>query len=263
MTDILSSDETVESPLQDQASVEVPEVPEQPKKQWIPLILAAVSGIKGKIQRFHDRNPNRTWISLGAIGVFVVSVLIWFLFIATHPERMTADSASWDRKIEVVKFVVVRDDGWSHPSDAYDIDRSWRQSGTRQVYAGTESYSCGTTSNPRTCTRTKYRTEPVYDWWYEYKINRWRFSRHVWTRADNKSTPFWGDLSNEHFDENPVLGNEKLSGKRSETYVINLKDSEGDIYREELSLAQWTNVVLGRSYVANVTQTGIIRSVKW
>lgn len=37
---------------------------------------------------------------------------------------------------------------------------------SRQVACGTESYSCGTSKNPRTCTRTKYCTE-YYDCSYE------------------------------------------------------------------------------------------------
>lgn len=207
-------------------------------------------------------------IAGGATALVLIIVAVWALFFRTHEETMTATDFSWQRRIEVIDYQPRHDNGWSHPSDAYNIDRSWRIHHYERVISHyrTETYSCGTTQSPRTCTRSVpvYRDKPVYRWWYDYTIDRWRFKRWITTGAEAKvPVPHWADLSGEHFDSANVYGNEQLSGTRGETYKVYLTGDEDKVYERVVSLDEWNAVSKGEPLTVHITVTGIIRSVDW
>lgn len=211
-------------------------------------------------------NETLQWAGIGS-GVVVIIWFAWFMFIATHPETMTVQSVKWERRIEVLDFQPRNRDGWSRPpSDAYDVDRDWRYHYTERVFSHyvTESYSCGTSSAPRTCTRQNavYRNRDVYDWWYRYKVNRWATSR--WIVSGGVTDPVWADLSGEKFDSTDVIGNEQLSGKREEVYTATLYNPESDkTYPRSIPLQTWSAVQVGERMTVHITRGGSIRSVDW
>lgn len=133
----------------------------------------------------------------------------WGIWQIATPDVFTAtiQQRHWVVAVEVQENRPVQEGGWVLPTGAYQVQRSTRQRGTRQVQVGTRSEShevsyreqtgteekCTTRSKGNgTATRscrdvpvytTKYRTEtrevpvyrtdPVYDTWYNYTIKKW------------------------------------------------------------------------------------------
>ncbi|NJL01957.1 MAG: hypothetical protein HC910_15870 [Spirulinaceae cyanobacterium SM2_1_0] len=140
-------------------------------------------------------------VAFGAVGVG------WGLLV---PRIIEAEviARNWTVSIEIQELRPVREGGWSLPTGAYNVTSSQRQSGTREVQTGTQTQQvevayeeqvgtqeeCTTVSRgdgtgERSCTdvpvyatryRTEtkevpvYRTEPVYDTWYDYTIDAWQ-----------------------------------------------------------------------------------------
>lgn len=220
-----------------------------------------------------QQHLSSSWIYYAsAFGFMFLVWIIWFFFIATKEHEMTIERFAWERKIEVIDYQPRSDSGWSKPRDAYNVDRTWRYRRTDRVFSHyetrTESYSCGSYEQPRTCTRTRqeavYKNVDVYDWYYSYTIDRWRHDRWIVTNAGNQTTPFWDDLKDEKFDSRDIIGNEQLSGKRTEYYRVYLTDNDDNRkYTEDIDLATWTSLKQGDVVIAHITRTHSIRSVDW
>lgn len=242
-----------------------------PEPEVITLPVEKVNRIKsaaGRVRDSYTDNPTPYWWAGGVTATLGVIWLVWFLFFATHVEKMTAESASWERKIEVEDFQPREESQWYYaPSDAYNVSRDYRYHYTERYISGysIETYSCGTYTQPRTCTREEpiYSYREIYDWYYRYTVDRWRHAYWVTTGALDHSTPFWDDLKGYTFDERDVIGNEKLSGKRTEEYKIFLVEKNGEKHVQELDLNTWIRVTIGRVYNVNVNRVGYIRSVNW
>lgn len=204
---------------------------------------------------------------IGFIFVVLIGWLIFFFFISTHTTEVHVQSFRWTRQIEVIQYLPRHRDGWNRPpSDAYDVDRDWRYHYSRQVldHYETDRYSCGTTENPRTCTRQRavYRSESVYDWYYHYTVNRWAHSRWIVSGGQNHLEPYWHDLSGEHFSSVDMIGNEQLSGKREETYTVVVSTKEGN-FTKDVPLTTWRSINPNATYVGHITRSGNLRSVNW
>ena len=213
-------------------------------------------------------NRNVIYASGAAISVILIIFLVWFFFFKTHSENLTAERGTWERKIAVESFAPRDRSGWSYPpSDAYNVDRDYRYHYSREVFSHYDisTYNCGTYSEPRTCTRQKavYRSEPVYDWYYSYTVDRWAFDRWIVTSGDKNSVPSWADLSAYTFVDSEVIGNERLSGKREEDYDVYLRNEKGEEKHLDVDQKIWTNIQIGAIYKAEVNHVGTVRSVNW
>lgn len=207
---------------------------------------------------------------LGGIGFISIVWIIWFFFIATNTHNMTIERFSWERKIEVIQYKVLHDSGWSRPPrDAYNVDRDYRYHYSERYVSGyhTESYSCGSYDRPKTCTRQveEYSWRDVYDWHYDYNYNRWRHSRWIVSGAADQSTPFWADLTNEHFDSTDVIGNEQLSGNRAETYTVYFVDNTDNnrAHSEMVDLSLWSKLSVGQKITGQVTRSHVVKDIDW
>jgi hypothetical protein len=124
------------------------------------------------------------------------------------------------------------------PSDAFNVDRSERQRDTRQVPDGETCRTVrvdngdGTYSQRQECT-PKYRSEPVYDDYCDYNVNRWALDRRETAAGDALSdSPAWPALSLTNNGDN--LGSER-EGQREEIYTVRFRADDGSTYDCEFS----------------------------
>jgi len=160
----------------------------------------------------------RNVATVGIVG-FASCGVLWGAWQAIAPRSIEAEivSRDWVVSVEIQEQRPVAEGGWSVPSDAYHVRSSQRQRGTRQVQTGTrteqvqvayqeqtgtreecKTVSRGDGTGTRSCqdvpvyetryrTETKevpvYTTEPVYDTWYDYTVDRWQTLRTVEERG--------------------------------------------------------------------------------
>ncbi len=167
------------------------------------------------------------WIILTGVAIATACGVLLGLWRAVTPRTIVADvvARTWTVGVEVQELRPVAEGGWNLPAGAYNVSTSQRQRGTRQVQIGTEteqvqvSYqeqvgtreecttvSLGDGTGSRSCTdvpvyetryRTEtrevpvYRTEPVYDLWYDYMIDTWQplETVEVWGADDEPRQP--------------------------------------------------------------------------
>jgi hypothetical protein len=192
------------------------------------------------------------------VVVLTVTLLVWYFFFATHKQSVTIESFSWVRQIEVEDFQARAKSGWDHPSDAYDISEDWRYHYSVQVYDGE---TCSGTGSSLTCS-AHYHSKAVYDWWYEYTVDRWDHAEWLTTEAADHH-PVWYGLELLVFDDTPVIGHRRLSGDRIEHYTVHFTTPKGKAYKSDAKEPQWAAVNIGDTVNLNLTNRDIISSVNW
>lgn len=117
----------------------------------------------------------------------------------------------WEYTNNLHNRVTKHDEGWSHPSDAFNIETSRKRRGTRKC-------DCRRDRNGReTCD-----TCPRYDTWYEYDYYAWPILKTVVT-SNNDHAPYYGELPK-------LTGNQKYTTQ--EKYIIILSNPEEKEPRE-------------------------------
>lgn len=223
------------------------------------------------------------WI-LGAIAL-VLGLAASFL--VTWTVEQTVAATSWERRIAVEEFRTLTQEDWDPPSDARILDRETRirthrqvidryetktRSVSRQVQSGSESYACGTRDlgngffEDRTCSRPTYRTEhstetyqepvyrsePVYDTWFTFQVDRWVKAREAVTAGDQQ--PEWPD---------PKLLANQREGRRAERYSVILVDGEGKSSTRNLPLGEWNTVGKGDAALSRRNIWGLVGQAEW
>ena len=79
--------------------------------------------------------------------------------------------------------------------------------------------------------RTKYRSEPIYDDYCAYTVDRWAYARSV-TAKDFDKKPYWPQLQ---------LAKQEREGKHLSSYILYLKalDGKDRDYRCEVGEKTW------------------------
>jgi|GEM_PF-317836 len=211
-------------------------------------------GIMGRFQQF----TRRQIIAGGSILTTVLMTCIGIIaaFFWTETSTVMVTGHSWEREIQIEEYQSVSEGNWcdSMPSGAYSVSRSERQRGSRQVADGETCSNRrvdngdGTFRTERVC-QTRYRSEPVYDQYCNYTIDKWDYERSEFTRGNNLSdNPAWPSVSlNDRSGTN--LGDERESN-RIETYNVSLRSNEGETYTCTFnSVNEW------RRYPANTEWT--------
>lgn len=219
-------------------------------------------------ERWHALNS--WWLIALVVGVLVVGCG-WLVFRTTDSVAHVT-SVWWQRTINIEVIKPVRESGWSLPGDAYAVERSTRQRGTREIPDGydtvseqvavTTSYDCSTSSSGR-CSRVeyethsdqkpRYRSEPVFETWYEYTVDRWRVVR-TWQAGRHDKSPYWPEP-----DGMP-------SGARAvqmpEVYEITFTtDKEGAEHKFRMDHAAWVAVCEHGEYALATNAFG--KALSW
>lgn len=229
--------------------------------------------------------PMRT-ASLVMAGVLIL-VLGILSFTMNFEEEGVIDDLTWERSIGVERIVTLEESGWSRPGDAYDVDsqrkirryetvtigyRTETRTSTERYQSGTESYSCGQESlgngyfRTKTCTRATYSTrpvttshqvpiteeQPVWDTWYDYKIDRWRETRRVPAQGGD-TEPSWPKVT---LEKGERLGSKKSSYR----YAVEFEDDQKS---GEMNFEEWGRLDEGDPVTVTMNFWGAVKEVQY
>jgi len=153
------------------------------------------------------------------------------LFLWTQEISVTTTGHRWQRSISIEDFAARSKGDWcdSLPRDAYSVSRSQKERSQKQIADGEEcstrrvDQGDGTYRERQEC-RTKYRSEPVYDSYCHYRVNRWDYVRQVKAQGSDQN-PHWPTYQLRCSGER--LGCER-EGKREAEYWLLLKNPADD-----------------------------------
>lgn len=164
-----------------------------------------------KVKRAVKENSSTIAGIFGVIALLVTVIGLGIFFFKSKPVEGTVTEMAWSSSVSLEEFTTIRDEGWTHPSDARVLDKTWTYketiqvidhydteiqpvTKTRTVQDGVDTYYTyedmgngfsaqveHTTPHYTTETYTDYETvqvpvyrdEDVYDWWYDYEYDRW------------------------------------------------------------------------------------------
>lgn len=203
-----------------------------------------------------------TMIGSAVVTVTLIIWFVWFMFFATAKVSTEVTGYHWHRTMEVQDFQPRRKGEWyDHPGDAYDVYEDYRYHYTKTVQDPDICFS--STDSKGNTTQTCYsqsHQEDVYDWWYEYTVDRWEHLRDLVTDGINQ-TPLWHGIENEPFDNTDVFGHQRLSGATTERYEINTNNKQHPVVKCWQSVLE--SIPVGATFTLNVNRNGDIRSINW
>lgn len=218
--------------------------------------------------------------------LLAVAVIGFLIFKAFQPYDVpvTVDQFAWSRVIDIQEYRTVREGDWSIPPNGRYVSQEQRvhhyvevfdhyEYDTEEYACGSRTYTCGSRdlgngfSEDVECEETTYcerevrrevtRSEPVYQTWYAYDIDRWVYSHNVPTAGSNRNDPppFWGNFTLNCANE-VALGCERESARR-ETYTVTFVDAEGETYSLQETMDDWLLYKSGGAYTLVLNAFGI------
>jgi hypothetical protein len=207
----------------------------------------------------------------------ILAFVVWYIF---KPNKFEVDVTGheWERTVEVEHYQPFVEQAWDLPSGAklisrrqevhhYDQVLDGYETRTRnvRVQTGTRRKKCGKRDlgngyfedvycdepvykNKReTYQEPRYRAVPVLRTKYKYEIFRWEKDRTLTAKGRDLKPSFPSEaLPDQNWRE----------GRRTETYVLNLADHEGKVYREKVGFAFWQKQAAGAKLKAKRNHLG-------
>jgi hypothetical protein len=175
----------------------------------------------------------KEWLAIGLVALVALCIVV-AVFAITYRKETTGkvEALTWQRSVDVESFQPRSGSGWQDqvPGDAYGRSCSQRQRGERQVPAGSHE-ECrdvdqGDGSFRREChTVQDYRSEPVYDQWCTYTVDRWDYARSVKAGGDGKQPlPEWPTVT---LAAGTGRYGEEREAARHEAYTVTVRDKDG------------------------------------
>jgi hypothetical protein len=168
-------------------------------------------------------------------GVLLLALcIIGGVFAVTYSKETSGEitKMSWERTIDIEAFQSRSEGSWdeSVPGDAYSKSCHEKQRSTRNVPDGSHeecrNIDQGDGSFRRDCkTVQDYRSEPVYDTWCDYRVDRWGYARSVNANGNGEaSAPEWPVYT---LATGQRLGAER-AGAQHEKYIVVIHDKDGE-----------------------------------
>lgn len=212
------------------------------------------------LDRFMNDDGWRIKVVFSTAAIILVLTGVWYMFVYRKTVNAQVIDTAWELKVDQLQYTTLQESGWSVPEGGRVDHSNWEyhysyryQSGTKTVTStGTQSYSCGTTKKPRTCTRsvttTKtvpvYSTRDVYDWKYYYYIDRWINIAPLITSGKNKEDVHWPDTTDHSYNEANIVGNIKLGTKHSH-YQLTVAANNDQTYSIDMVESMWRTYGVG------------------
>lgn len=182
---------------------------------------------------------------LGCLGIGFVGLILFcgLSMFWTRTDTATVTSHTWARTIQIQEFQSARGDDWctDMPGQAYDVRQSQKEKDTQKVPDGEDCKTKnvdngdGTFHQEEECT-TRYRSEPIYADWCDYKIDKWVDVKPAEAKGDGLS-PAWPEPRLKTCS-GTQLGCQR-EGSRKETYTLVLKDSGGTSHTCDVTESKW------------------------
>jgi hypothetical protein len=243
------------------------------------------------LRRHWDHLRRPAMVGMGVLGLLV---LLWAIFAWEKTITAEVEHRSWERSQEIERFVQLSDSSWcdDRPGDAYDVDESRRQRGTRtvidcrdcdchteQVKVGENCYEancrtvrtdngngsfdvtevcdrrCDPVHEDRQICKDRTHEESVYDEWCSYRMDRWRPHRTASEEGNFSRAPAWPELDLRTCGR-IEFGCER-PGARKENYVVSFRDVQDDEHYEcSYPQSAWTRYEEGSLWKATVKRLG-------
>lgn len=210
------------------------------------------------------------------IGIILITVII---FLMPRSFKVEVIKHTWYRSIEIENNKLVTEEDWSTPANAVEVKNSFRaihhynqvlshyetKYRSVQVKVGSERYVCGQIDmgngyfQDKYCDRPiydsrqesyqspVYRSVPVYATKYRYTIYRWIKDHDIDAQGEDQNAK-WPveNFANKNWRE----------GKKTEKYMLYLKDNKGKEYKEEVDYNLWSNIKLNQQIYAKKNSVG-------
>jgi len=197
----------------------------------------------------------RGCLLVGCLGLVALAVLALVATLWTREATMQVTGHTWARAVTVERFGPTDASSWCDqmPSDARAVSHTQKQRSTNKVADGEECHTKqvdngdGTFKEVEDC-QTKYRSEPVYDDWCSYTVDRWSRARDE--KATGKDlTPRWPAV---RLSQTGTCVGCEREGAKTETYTVLFKDPQGDQKSCDLPEARWKSMADGSRWAAKV-----------
>lgn len=201
------------------------------------------------------KKKGRGCLILGCLGALAVLLVILVSTLWTRESTFEVTGHTWSRVVTVERFGPDQASGWcdSMPGGAYDVSRTEKERSTNKVPDGEECVTKqvdngdGTFREVEEC-KTKYRSEPVYDDWCTYSVDRWNKVREE--KASGKGlSPEWPAVRLGQTGQ--CVGCER-EGAREGTYTVRLKDPQGEQQNCDLPEDRWRAMAEGSRWAGEV-----------
>lgn len=153
-------------------------------------------------KRFFKSKDKITYIFLGIICLIAIILAIIKIFTPKENCMYEVKLIQWLYTIDIEEYKAVEESGWHLPSNAYDVTTTRKKRGEDDS------------------------GDPIYDTWYEYKINRWLQTRTIVTQGLDHE-PYWGEVILKPGANENVLGSER-EGRRYKHYFASGMTDESD-----------------------------------
>lgn len=188
-----------------------------------------------------------------AIGAVIATALCMGLW--KREATLSVSGHRWERSIAVERFGPVSDSAWcdSMPGGAYNVSQTEKERSTRKVEDGEECTTKqvdngdGSFKEVEDC-RTKYRSEPVYDQWCSYTIDKWSKARSEDASGKNLN-PAWPEV---RLGRTGQCDGCEREGARSAKYIVTLTDPKGDTQTCDLPEAKWKSMADGSRWKGEI-----------
>ena len=221
----------------------------------------------------YKSGPGALPFSFGKIAAIVAAVLFLIWLFVPVSRVTTVDGFRWERTIDIEKFTLLHESGWSVPSggrvtrtaqevhhydqvlDHYETktrqvservldgyDTSYRDLGNGQAEA-VQTPRYRTEYHTETYQEPVYRQEPVYQTKYYYDIDKWVYD-HKLTTSGKDQDPYWAETDLPQSVSSPAYGDER-QGERHEKYTVIITDKKGNHHDTEYSFQEWNSFRIG------------------
>lgn len=142
-----------------------------------------------------------------ALMFLIAVVMVMSTSCTKRDDILTVVYLNWERSIDIEKYGLSFEVGWSLPDGAKLLDKN-----------------------------LELRYSDSYAYKYYYEIEKWQHERTVTTIGENDS-PFWGEVD--------LFENER-EASRSGKYILQLRDDDsGKFYNYSLSYDKWREYSVG------------------
>lgn len=213
--------------------------------------------------------------------LFVIGLVLVIAIISFMPRsfKVQVIKHSWYRSIEIENNKLVTEEDWNMPSNAVELKNSSRaihhynqvlsHYETRyrnvQVQVGSEQYICGQTDMGNGYFQDRYCDRPVYDTRQEsYQApiytnvpvyaTKYRYTIYKWVKDHDIDAQ--GNDQNAKWPSEQLANNNWREGKKTEKYILFLKDNKGKEYQEEVDYNLWSNIRLNQQIYAKKNSVG-------
>lgn len=248
----------------------------------IPVLEDDITGRKVKKRKIELQSALIGLFS--ALGIGTLAILMVVLF-TPKEYQVTVTDVSWYRSISIEQQGTYHESGWTVPvggrqtskewkyvrtdkvidhydtkdvtktktvEDGYDVDYEYVDNGdgsADRIEVRTPRYK--TVTYTETESVPVYKDVDIYDWYYYYDIDRWKYHHSVETSG--QYDPYWGEVN---------LGNRQRQGGTTETYYIHvneegLKDKYTVSYDDWCMIKPGDNVTIKVSIIGNAVITEV------